>query len=354
MGKINTKSKGVLFLICLLFNLNSLFSQDFYINQKSEASYLNYVISPQWRNLNLNESYEFLHNSGFTNIKTINNAGKEIVYGTIKGGEYLYSRRLVFQNKLIIEYSDGIEFIQPCVLCLAQEVKERLKNNPVMQKISNDGVSRALDHNSKLKDVFYKNHIMSLSKDGIESPLFGDINDFGFSFSHSIVTDNCKINRFSTLKLDEDNIYNFYSERKVIINDEIYLVGNYNLEEVNQYDLRIMVDVFLLDCKSHDIVVKKGEVITSFETLDGRTLGLSYGINNDTRIELKIDPEKWANASMPKRWYLIYHELGHDVLNLQHGNGGKMMFNFADKGYSWKEFWEDRKYMFESYKNYKK
>ena len=26
--------------------------------------------------------------------------------------------------------------------------------------------------------------------------------------------------------------------------------------------------------------------------------------------------------------------------------GGKMMFNFADKDYSWEEFIEDKKYMF--------
>ena len=111
-----------------------------------------------------------------------------------------------------------------------------------------------------------------------------------------------------------------------------------------------MITVFLLDCKNHNINIKKGKVICSFETLEGQTLGLSYGINNDTKIELKVDPAKWETSSIPKRWYLIYHELGHDVLNLKHGNGGKMMFNFADRGYSWKEFWDDRIYMFESYK----
>jgi hypothetical protein len=341
-------------LMALLLIPFIVFCQDFYINQKTEASYLNYVISPQWIDLNLNESYEFLYDCGFKDIKTINNDGKEIVYGTIKGGQYIYTRRLVFQNKVITEYSDGIEFIQPCILCLANDIKEKFKNNPDMQKIANDGVARALQNDTSLKDLFFKNHIYSLKKDGIESPLYGDITDFGFSFRHSVETDNYEVKRSCFLKLDEDNIYNFYSERKVIINDETYLVGNYNLKETNQYDLKLMVDVFLLDCKNNDIVVKKGDVITSFETLDGSTLGLSYGINNDIKIELKIDPEKWANASIPKRWYLIYHELGHDVLNLQHGNGGKMMFNFSDKGYSWKEFWEDRKYMFESYKKNKK
>ena len=54
----------------------------------------------------------------------------------------------------------------------------------------------------------------------------------------------------------------------------------------------------------------------------------------------------WANASIQKKWYILYHELGHDVLNLNHGEGGKMMFNFADREYSWDEFYQDKDYMF--------
>ena len=61
---------------------------------------------------------------------------------------------------------------------------------------------------------------------------------------------------------------------------------------------------------------------------------------------MKVDPEKWAKSSTEKKWYILYHELGHDVLNLSHGQGGKMMFNFADRNYSWKEFNDDKKYMF--------
>lgn len=354
MIKINTKLKFFIFSICLLINVNPLFSQDFYINQKSEVSYLNFVISPHWIDLNQNESYEFLNNSGFTDIKTISNDNKEIVTGRIPNKEYIFMRLLVFENKVIKEYSDRIMFIQPCVLCLAKDIKERLKNNPTMQEINEKSYQSAQKEDTKLKDIFLTNHIKSLNNDGIQQQLIGDISDFGFTFSNSIKKENFSITRNCKLELDKDKIYNFNSERRVVINQKDYLVGDYNLKNVNQYDLNLMIDVFLMDCKNHNIPVKKEKVVTSFETLDGQTLGLSYGINNDYKIELKIDPVKWENSSIPKRWYLIYHELGHDVLNLNHGNGGKMMFNFADKGYSWEEFWEDRKYMFESYKKYKK
>lgn len=350
MMRRDKKIITALFFTYYILNFNPLFSQDFYINQKAEASFLNYVISPQWVNLNLNESYDFLNNSGFSDIKTISNNNKEIVTGRIPNQEYIYLRRLVFENKIITEYSDVIMFIQPCVLCLAKDIKDRLRNNPTMQDINEKSYQSALKEDTKLKDIFYKNHIQSLNKDGIQQQLLGDISDFGFMYSNSIKNEKFSITRNCKLELDKDKIYNFYSERRVVINQKDYLVGDYNLKNVNQYDLNLMIDVFLMDCKNHNISVKKGKVITSFETLDGQTLGLSYGINNDYKIELKIDPVKWENSSIPKRWYLMYHELGHDVLNLNHGSGGKMMFNFADKGYSWDEFWEDRNYMFNSLK----
>ena len=38
----------------------------------------------------------------------------------------------------------------------------------------------------------------------------------------------------------------------------------------------------------------------------------------------------------------MYHELGHDVFNFNHGNGGKMMYNYIDKDINWKDFMSDR------------
>ena len=54
-------------------------------------------------------------------------------------------------------------------------------------------------------------------------------------------------------------------------------------------------------------------------------------MGDDSKIVIKVDPKKWQNSSKQKKWYIMYHELGHDVLNLNHGEGGKMMFNFADR-----------------------
>ena len=88
----------------------------------------------------------------------------------------------------------------------------------------------------------------------------------------------------------------------------------------------------------------------TFEILDKGVLGLSMGIFDNDKIILKINAEEWKNATSLERWYTIYHELGHDVLNLQHGEGGKMMFNFSiDKDYTWEDFFKERDEMFETF-----
>ena len=143
------------------------------------------------------------------------------------------------------------------------------------------------------------------------------------------------------------------------------------VDEIEEYDLELMVNVFLDDLINNnaqmgypvDLITSFGDIGASkdsskrpkikaiFEPLEGNTLALAYGMNDDDNIILKIDPENWAKASTVKRWYTLYHELGHDVLNFEHGQGGKMMFNFADRDYNWETFEKDRNYMFKKYLN---
>jgi antitoxin component YwqK of YwqJK toxin-antitoxin module len=73
---------------------------------------------------------------------------------------------------------------------------------------------------------------------------------------------------------------------------------------------------------------------------------VSKSIFDDSKITLSINPYLWKTSSTPKKLYVIYHELGHDILNLRHGEGGKMMFTLSDDEYTLKQFYEDRGYMF--------
>jgi len=127
--------------------------------------------------------------------------------------------------------------------------------------------------------------------------------------------------------------------------------GGQDMRKINQYDLEAMVKFFLEDCKKNNIKVSEIKTLdATFEPLEGNTIALSYAFGDDSLIKIKVDPEKWAKSSTEKRWYVLYHELGHDILNLEHGQGGKMMFNFADKEYTWDVFFLDKNYMI----NYKK
>ena len=186
MKKFNTKLKFFLLSICLLFKVNPLFSQDFYINQKSEVIHLNYVISPQWINLNINESNDFLINSGFSDVKSIINGNKETVSGRIPYKEYIYIRELIFENKIIKEYSDKILFIHGCGLCFANEAKLKFKDNPDMLAAIESSYQKAKKSNDELKEIFYHAHLQSLKTDDIQDDLSGDISDFSFNFSNSI------------------------------------------------------------------------------------------------------------------------------------------------------------------------
>tara|TARA_X000000950_G_C13840218_1_gene629893 strand:+ start:402 stop:1559 length:1158 start_codon:yes stop_codon:yes gene_type:complete len=127
-------------------------------------------------------------------------------------------------------------------------------------------------------------------------------------------------------------------------------IGDTNIEDINTYDLQEMVQFFLDDCKRSNIKVPKIETLSAtFEPLDEGVIALAYGMNDDDKIIIRVDPSAWQNSGLIKKWYVLYHELGHDVLNLDHGEGGKMMFNFADRDYNWDEFYIDKEYMF----NYK-
>ncbi len=141
--------------------------------------------------------------------------------------------------------------------------------------------------------------------------------------------------------------------------------GSYN--KSNEYDLEFMVNLFLDDIINNNL--ERGEpslliknlrlnrksqingikINATFKPLEDGVLALSYGLRDNKNIILKVDPEGWSKASSAKKWYTLYHELGHDVLNFEHGQGGKMMFNYSEEDYTWEDFNEDRNYMFDVY-----
>ena len=230
------------------------------------------------------------------------------------------------------------------------------------KKIKNDFVKKQLNDNYKIIEVSNKlnyksilgNYYDLLEENFIRKP---HINDSENYFIDERIYSIGEYNKY-----DSDN--NFYyltfsikdkgmagiqdvmsSSNKAFENLR-FTIGNQDMRKINQYDLEAMVKFFLEDCKKFNIKVPEINTLkATFEPLEGSVIALSYGYGDDTTIVIKADPEKWAKSSIEKRWYVLYHELGHDVLNLEHGQGGKMMFNFADKEYSWDDFFQDKEYM---------
>ena len=97
------------------------------------------------------------------------------------------------------------------------------------------------------------------------------------------------------------------------------------------------VDKFYRDVGVYGIFPKKPKTtIIRFAKLDQlhnttHIHGLSYGINDDDRIEIYINPSTWKSFNKPMRYFLMYHELAHDILNVddlneKNINEGKLMY----------------------------
>lgn len=109
----------------------------------------------------------------------------------------------------------------------------------------------------------------------------------------------------------------------------------------NSYDgsenFELYVTKFYRDLGVYGIYPKKPkETIIKFSKLDqmNKTThihGVSFGRNDDDKIEIYINPSSWGKFSKTMRYILMYHELAHDILNLDDlenkaVNKGKLMY----------------------------
>lgn len=115
----------------------------------------------------------------------------------------------------------------------------------------------------------------------------------------------------------------------------------YNEIVENSYDgdekFDIYIEKFYRDLGFYGIFPKRPKTtiirFSRLDQLDNTTHihGLSFGKNDDNKIEIYINPASWQRFNKPMRYFLMYHELAHDVLNLDDldnktVNEGKLMF----------------------------
>ena len=113
----------------------------------------------------------------------------------------------------------------------------------------------------------------------------------------------------------------------------------YNDPEV---DFNVYLNKFYRDVKVHGSpYVTPNKTIIKFANLDKKKgtvdyYGISYGYNDDSKIEIYINPTFWANATKAQKYWLMYHELCHDVLNIDHTPEdeeyiGELMYPYMDQ-----------------------
>jgi Zn-dependent peptidase ImmA (M78 family) len=127
------------------------------------------------------------------------------------------------------------------------------------------------------------------------------------------------------------------------------------------------VDKFYRDLEVYGIrAVRPETIIIKFARLETTNKykgynGVSFGYNNDDIIEIYINPLSWEQGSKARRYWLMYHELAHDILNAEHveaipENKGKLMYPHSSnfKISDMDEFIEAYQALFEEYSNRKK
>jgi hypothetical protein len=111
------------------------------------------------------------------------------------------------------------------------------------------------------------------------------------------------------------------------------IANSYSTDE--KFD--IYINKFYRDLNYYGIFPKKPNVIiikfSKLDQLDNTTHihGLTFGNNDDNRIEIYINPSSWKKFTRPMRYFLMYHELAHDILNLDDlsanpNNEGRLMY----------------------------
>ncbi|MFV0553541.1 MAG: DUF4339 domain-containing protein [Mangrovibacterium sp.] len=129
---------------------------------------------------------------------------------------------------------------------------------------------------------------------------------------------------------------------------------------VSNEDFEFYVEKFYRDLEMYGIFPPKPSVkIIKFSKIDElkdvtHIHGLSYGYNDDSRIEIYINPTSWKSFNKQMRYFLMYHELAHDVLNLDdldpiESNEGKLMYPHLSKyeGKTMDDFIESSHALFE-------
>lgn len=114
-------------------------------------------------------------------------------------------------------------------------------------------------------------------------------------------------------------------------------------------DFQMYLEQFYKDLKYYHYKPERpNNIIIKFAELDKipetRSLaGISLGCNKDYCIEIYINPLVWFSVNKAQKYWIMYHELAHDILNLDHvdktpDNVGQLMYPEIPENYNMDDF----------------
>jgi hypothetical protein len=116
--------------------------------------------------------------------------------------------------------------------------------------------------------------------------------------------------------------------------------GAYDCEEFQMYLDKFYRDIEFIGINKRKprIIIMKLAPMQYFENTKDYH-GVSYGYKDDNIIEIYINEDSWKKFSRPQKYLIMYHELAHDILNIddlpdKEENYGKLMcpvFSNLDK-----------------------
>jgi hypothetical protein len=134
-----------------------------------------------------------------------------------------------------------------------------------------------------------------------------------------------------------------------------------NLSYESNEEIKPYIDKFFRDLNNHGLTpVIPQDFIVKFSDLESHkntshTHGISFGYKDDDRVEIYINKNSWNSFNKTQKYYIVYHELSHDILNLDDLNDsdenyGDIMYPYISKydGLKMNDFIINMKLLFDS------
>ena len=151
----------------------------------------------------------------------------------------------------------------------------------------------------------------------------------------------------------------FYGLIKFTKNETIEPIRNLSYE--TNEELKPYIDKFFRDLNNHGLNrVIPQDFVVKFSDLESHKTtshfhGVSFGYKDDDKVEIYINKNSWDSFNKTQKYYIVYHELSHDILNLDDlsdsdKNYGKIMYPYISRYDSLKmnDFIKNMKLLFDS------